>query len=322
MVDITHDGEQWRRWIFDDPAMTRDVESAAPPMGSEHKTPLLQDEAITTTYQPQRSAVTLVVGPSEDQLGVVLSLPSIEPTYQRISVGEVIPLSDRLSMVVEMFIARPHSESRPQIIPRSQRDPQMGEAMSMVQVVVGSGDTAQRKWLRFHHYPFAQESMVLRRFPWQPIQVTLDDGRVIELLFSRASEPLGTTISLEDFVITPRLGGFTGQTSSVLDWTSRILFAGDSRTVDISVNDPQEHGGFWYFQNQWDPPDSARFEGDVPSSGLNYTVLGVGNRNGVWVQLAGCCLAVLGMMWAFYIKPVIRRRRQRRVIESMQAEVS
>ena len=164
--------------------------------------------------------------------------------------------------------------------------------------------------------------MVLRRFPWQPMQVTLDDGRVVELLFSRASEPLRTTVSLEDFVITPRLGGFTGQTSSVLDWTSRIVFAGDSQTVDISVNDPQEHRGFWYFQNQWDPPDSARFEGDVPSSGLNYTVLGVGNRNGVWVQLAGCCLAVIGMMWAFYIKPVIRRRRQRRVLESMQAEVS
>ena len=51
----------------------------------------------------------------------------------------------------------------------------------------------------------------------------------------------------------------------------------------------------------------------MASSGLNYTVLGVGNRNGVHVQLTGCIIAVLGMIYAFYIKPVIKRSRQRRV---------
>ncbi len=42
-------------------------------------------------------------------------------------------------------------------------------------------------------------------------------------------------------------------------------------------------------------------------------MLGVGNRNGVNVMLLGCCLAVLGMIFAFYIKPLIKRRRQQAV---------
>jgi len=42
---------------------------------------------------------------------------------------------------------------------------------------------------------------------------------------------------------------------------------------------------------------------------MNYTGLGIGNRHGVYVQLAGCCLSVIGMIFAFYIKPVLVRRR-------------
>ena len=81
----------------------------------------------------------------------------------------------------------------------------------------------------------------------------------------------------------------------------------------VSVNAPVEHDGFWYFQAQWDPPDEPRFQGDVASSGLNYTVLGVGNRNGVYIQLLGCVIAVAGMIYAFYVKPVLKQRRRREV---------
>ena len=68
-----------------------------------------------------------------------------------------------------------------------------------------------------------------------------------------------------------------------------------------------------------------RFQGDVASKGLNYTVLGVGNRNGVVLQLLGCIIAVAGMMYAFYVKPIIKQRRRRAVYEriaSPDAEAS
>ncbi len=85
------------------------------------------------------------------------------------------------------------------------------------------------------------------------------------------------------------------------------------------MNKPVEYGGLSYFQSQWDPPDQARFEGDRASLGLNYTVLGVANRHGVWVMLFGCCVAVAGMIYAFYLKPVIKRRQREAVYASVAA---
>jgi hypothetical protein len=37
----------------------------------------------------------------------------------------------------------------------------------------------------------------------------------------------------------------------------------------------------------------------------------------VYTQLLGCCIAVLGMTYAFYIKPVIKRRRQEEVLAGL-----
>ena len=55
---------------------------------------------------------------------------------------------------------------------------------------------------------------------------------------------------------------------------------------------------------------------------MNYTGVGVGNRNGVYIQLAGTCIAVTGMIFAFYIKPVLRRRIQQRQMDNLAADPS
>ena len=126
---------------------------------------------------------------------------------------------------------------------------------------------------------------------------------------------------LEDFKLTPRPGGFTGTTQSVRNWTSVVAFDdgnGGSTVQSVSVNDPQESGGYWFFQAQWDPPQESLGDQFAGSRGLNYTVLGVGNRAGVIVQLVGCCLTVLGMIYAFYVKPIIKRRKQ----SSVRAKVA
>ena len=71
------------------------------------------------------------------------------------------------------------------------------------------------------------------------------------------------------------------------------------------MNAPTEYAGYWYFQSTWDRPSP----GD-PNGGMNYTGLGIGNRNGVYLQLLGCCVAVAGMTFAFYVKPIVQRRRR------------
>ncbi|MEM6314483.1 MAG: hypothetical protein AAF743_10370, partial [Planctomycetota bacterium] len=39
-----------------------------------------------------------------------------------------------------------------------------------------------------------------------------------------------------------------------------------------------------------------------------YTVLGVGNRPGIYTMVAGSILMFIGLMWAFYLKPILIRR--------------
>jgi len=148
-------------------------------------------------------------------------------------------------------------------------------------------------------------------FRYAPTMVTLADGRVIEFMLSRRSQPLPAAVSLDGFRIASHVGGFTGSVSSVLNWHSQVRFEGrdgDVEHVEVSVNDPKPREGLWFFQSQWDPPDLQGSRGGVPSAGRNFTVLGVGNRNGVWTMLFGCVLSVIGMIYAFYVKPVLKRR--------------
>jgi len=173
-------------------------------------------------------------------------------------------------------------------------------------------------------YPFDGPEWTLRRHVYEPTTITLADGRRIEMLFGRRRVPLPAEVSLEEFVLTSHIGDFEGDTANIRDYTSMLRFRdrpGEAWTepVPVSVNAPVEHQGYWYFQAQWDPPDEPRFQGDVASSGLNYTVLGVGNRNGVYIQLLGCVIAVAGMAYAFYLKPIIKQRRRRAVYDRMEA---
>ena len=139
---------------------------------------------------------------------------------------------------------------------------------------------------------------------------------MIQLLYSRASAPIGGTVQLDGFRIKSHVGGFTGSESSVLNWISDLRFD-EGDIVSVSVNDPQPFNGLWFFQSQWDPPDPRGVRtGGVPSAGRNFTVLGVGNRRGVWTMLFGSTLSVIGMMYAFYLKPILRRRK---IAATMQA---
>ena len=174
----------------------------------------------------------------------------------------------------------------------------------------------------FQKYIFDDPSVRLRRFEFAPttIEVRGADGnwKQLEVAFSRQRVPLPTDMVLERFEIDSNVGGFTGESGSIRDYRSLVRFKDGedwSAARPISMNKPVEHEGYWFFQSQWDPPDRARFEGDTASLGLNYTVLGVGNRVGVLIQLVGGTLMTLGMLYAFYIKPVLIRRRQDEAIK-------
>tara|TARA_B100001059_G_scaffold73922_1_gene71375 strand:- start:11461 stop:13842 length:2382 start_codon:yes stop_codon:yes gene_type:complete len=325
-IELEKDGDLWMRWVFDDPSLNGDLPLPVPgAVPTDHTIERRElDPGIQTRFEPSTRAaapVLLLAGPGDGTLRLVTNFKSDEPPVAMdVVIDEPMELVPGITMNVPSYSPYTTTSTRPSIVPRGQQDPSIGNQYSMIRVQVPNSSNREA-WLAYHHWPFESRDEVLRRFPWRPTTVALSDGRMIQLMLSRKSESLPSKVSLLGFDTKDHIGGFTGSTSSILNWISRVQFDESSgpREADISVNDPAEEGGFWFFQSQWDPPDPARFSGDTPSLGLNYTVLGVGNRRGVWVQLAGSVLMVLGLMYAFYVKPVLVRRRQESAIAKVGA---
>ncbi|MDP6600771.1 MAG: hypothetical protein QGH76_00590 [Phycisphaerales bacterium] len=293
-VEIRHDGETWLRWVFDNPAMNRDLAD-----GVEHTEHSLLDDNIVMSYRPGSAPITIVAGPTTDNTTLVTSLGTAEPLVRPLIVGTPIPLAENVTLTLDRVERSVAADTRPIIVPPHQRDPNAANMFSMVHVQVPGA--TMPVWLMYHHYPFESQADTLRRFRFTPTTIEIGGGRSLEMLYSRSAAPLPAPIVLDDFEVDSHVGGFTGSTASIRNWRS-IVSIGGGESVAVSVNDPQPHEGYWFYQSQWDPPDGM-------SQGLNYTVLGVGNREGVWVQLAGSVLMVLGMLYAFYVKPVVIRRR-------------
>lgn len=319
-VELRQGDRRWRRFVSEDRRFIRDVDA-----GDDGLTPTETydlDEGIEIDFHPARrpAAVTLVAGPAEDDLGVVLALGSaIDGIWQPLAVGEACSLGGGDTLTVGSYLARSQAQTRPAITAASRRDRDAREAFSMVRVQLSEGGRLHDAWVPFHQYPITGPAETLRRYWYDPAEIQLGDGRTIEVILSRRRWPLPSPVVLDDFRIDSHVGGFTGRTSSILNWTSELRFLDpgtpDGVPAQVAVNRPAEHRGLWFFQAQWDPPAPSRGPGDPSSRGLNYTVLGVGNRMGVGIQLLGCSIAVAGMLYAFYVKPQLLRRRRRALAE-------
>jgi hypothetical protein len=118
-------------------------------------------------------------------------------------------------------------------------------------------------------------------------------------------------VTLEKFDLVNYPGG-TINSGVFRDFKSTLTIEernGNRRTAVAHLNNPVYFGGFgdsyWtLFQAQWDP------------DGQRWTVLGVGNRPGVWIMITGCVMIFVGVLYAFYVKPIIIRRMKRRAIEA------
>lgn len=323
IVELSTPTGIYRRWVFDDPSLTRDVVDGMPAGDPRHAGAIVGDDSIEITYEPGTGSalLTLVAGPEPDRLRLVNVIGVETPEVTEIGVGAPLDLAGGLRLTVTRYEPRASVVSKPFIVPVEQRSRDARDFFSRLRLTTPDGGS---EWLRFHQYPFDGPGFVLRRHIYSPSRIQLADGTTIEVLFGRRRVPLPTEVSLEEFVLTSHIGDFDGDTSNIRNYTSMLRFRdrpGEPWTepTPVSVNAPVEHDGFWYFQAQWDPPDQARFEGDVASAGLNYTVLGVGNRNGVYIQLLGCVIAVVGMGYAFYVKPILKQRRRRAVYEQAAA---
>ncbi len=307
-IELQRGDDTWLRWVFDNAALNRDVIE-----DTEHKDTKFVDTGITMSYQPGGAPITVVGGQHDGSLVLLTSLAGEAPTARTIKVGEPMALTNEVALTVDRVEQYTKHLTRPAVVPQKQRDPVASNAYSMVLVDIPTDGGTSSAWLQYHPYPFGSVTDVVRRFAYRPTTLMLKNNKIVEILFSRKSQALPAPIALDRFEVDSHLGGFSGRTSSILNWRSIVqVLDGKTHNMSVSVNEPKQYQDFWFFQSQWDPPDTI-------SAGLNYTVLGVGNRHGVLIMLLGCCFTVSGMIWAFFVKPMIKRKRQKAVYSQAAA---
>jgi hypothetical protein len=313
----TPEGASFIRWAFPDTAMTRDIDDAASadPHAAVRDRPV--DPRIAATFRPGTGApIVLAVRPDatvrafqRDAAGAFAERP--------LAPGESLAFGGGASIELAGVSATSRAESRPVIVPPSARDRDSDTERTFAWVLaeLRRNEWTRRVWIPFSKHAFDDPEMAaLGVGRHDPVLVELHDGRTVEIMFTRERRPLPAPVMLEDFVLTANVGGFTGDMSSIRDWTSIIRFddGGDGwgEPKRVETNEPAAHAGLRFFQAYWDAPRDG-------SAGMAFTGLGVGNRQGVVTQLLGCCLAVVGMIYAFYIKPIIKRRRRDRVLAAV-----
>jgi hypothetical protein len=321
ILELRTPSGEFRRWAFSDPTISRDLRPGEDPMAAMKRGgESFIDPSIEVDYLPGNglALALLVAGPEPGRLRLVDSLGRPEARIVEVTPRVPVELAAGVRLSVSEWMPNAVQEEKPFVVPAEQRQRDARELFAMARIGAAGGEPA---WLQYHPYVFDRPQDMLRRYWLNPGTIALPDGSRLEVLFSRQREPLPSAVALESFELATHVGGFSGQSSSIRNYTSVVRFRGSDgawgEPERLSVNEPVEHDGLSFFQSQWDPPDEAR-QGSVASAGLNYTVLGVGNRNGVWIQLAGCVVAVAGMAFAFYVKPAIKRRHRREVLEEIE----
>lgn len=218
------------------------------------------------------------------------------------------PAAKDWGLTLEIDGYLPYAELRPEpvVIPldrrRSLMDVRRQRSLVRVHAQALDASWSRHVWVPFSHYNTAGDGTgptVLHDIP--------GIGE-LSLIYGRTSRRLPAALSLESLATTYYPG--RNQPDS---WTSHFRY-----------NDPQSKEAFrgkTFLNNTFTIGNWTLFQSGAASDGKAWTVLGVGNRSGVMTMLLGTVLITLGMLYAFTVKPFIKRRR-RRLAEQAAAHAS
>jgi hypothetical protein len=175
-------------------------------------------------------------------------------------------------------------------------------AMQIVKVHLSCGD-----WSKDVLVPYTQWTM---EDPWRGATVSIPGAKAdLQLQLGNTALVMPAKVTLQKFDLVPYPGGRAAAGSMMRDFRSTLIFediqSGEKTTGVAKMNSPVYFdGGDWtFFQAQWDP------------EGQRWTVLGVGNRPFVGTMTLGCGMILVGLIYAFYIKPIIIRRMKQNALE-------
>jgi hypothetical protein len=204
------------------------------------------------------------------------------------------------------------------VVPKSKRNNDLDESgrMQVIRVRVQFGDYSQDVLVPFSAE--AYEGVSLGSDPdirWQGGLVQLPGvPSTIRLQLGNRRRPLPAELTLDKFEAIP----YPGLGNSFLDYKSTVTIStpvtpdgggGETMTGVASANHPiyYDHGNWLFFQAAYDGSDKK------------WTELGVGNRPFVNMMVCGCVMIFVGLMYAFYAKPLIIRKMKQNALAAAAA---
>ncbi|MDX2200124.1 MAG: hypothetical protein SF069_14270 [Phycisphaerae bacterium] len=272
------------------PKLSQDIDEK----GVRHREPL--DANIELRYRTIENGWAYFLVEKDKPLTLAMFSPSGELSEQRLDVGKPTAMrvaDGNVTLTVNEFLPRAVMIQQPIVTPADRQRPGLRRGPSAIRVQVrGRGEFAnwsETAWTYHADYP-TQESL--------PIRVTYPgDGKPYELIYSRAEQSLGATIAGEKLEVEFQPGQFRENR-----WKSLYRFAGANGNIrrgSVETNRTDVVAGWTLFQSG--APTKDHWE---------YTILGVGNREGMWPMILGSILIPLGSLYAFYVKPWLIRRRK------------
>jgi hypothetical protein len=200
-------------------------------------------------------------------------------------------------------------EDRVLPVPSAQRERDLGAA-GLLQVI--EAKVTMGEWTKNVYVPFTPDAGEHKEWT-APVLTLPETGATLQLALCNSRLRLPAELTLEHFELVPYPGGDVNQPNALIRDFRSTLLVRDPRTelTDTAVahmNNPVyfDSGRWLFFQAAYDGQDKA------------WTILGVGNRPGVWVMTIGCVMIFVGLMYAFYLKPYIIRRMKDNAIAAAQ----
>ncbi len=137
----------------------------------------------------------------------------------------------------------------------------------------------------------------------------------LQLQLGNRRRPLPVGLTLRRFECVPYPGATADTPNAIMrDFISTVTLTdpvnGDETTEVAQMNHPiyYRNGAWLFFQSGFDP-----------SPGHHWSILGVGNRPGVNIMIAGCLMIFVGLAYAFYVKPIIIQRMKQNALAKAAA---
>ncbi|MEX0744982.1 MAG: hypothetical protein WD118_05220 [Phycisphaeraceae bacterium] len=299
------------------------------------------DPAIRLVYLDSTQAHYHLIadGPDAEVLSAVVRLPGIAPMWSKLPENRLrVPGGERELIWLYFDRIEPQAARvvEPRPTPKAMRDPANEGTYvdSLLPLLVEvdrpaaeGGPWRRLVWMRHMRYP---------KYPTRaqrPVFVDVPNVGQVRFAFSRRQYQLPFAIALEDFEMEPYPGS-----QIPLDYTATLLL-GDLDADGLMPNPPQRERVHMNHplsyrtsspaplalrrlkisQTGWDPPeqnDAMAEARDAQGRYINqqrFTILGIGNNVGFYVIATGAVMVILGIPWAFYIKPLLVARQKRRL---------